>query len=149
MPHDRVADFAHGSLKRIAERSIDVAHTQRHGDIVNALDGEMHVALQRPLRPQKRLGLRDDGGQIRKPLRQRRGREARHAFARRKLLGALDRPDDRLRIRLDKAAGVFDQDETAAAVGDEFGARAFVRIAFRQIGPNFRQRQRIAGHAAA
>jgi hypothetical protein len=54
-----------------------------------------------------------------------------------------------LLIGLRKAAGVFDQNEAAAAVGDEFGARAFVRIAFRQIGPNFRQRQRIAGHAAA
>ena len=68
MPHDRVADFAHGSLERIAERSVDVAHAQRHGDIVNALDSEMHVPLQGPLRPQKRLGLGDDGCQIRKPL---------------------------------------------------------------------------------
>jgi hypothetical protein len=125
------------------------AHAQRHGDIVNALDSEMHVPLQGPLRPQKRLGLGDTGCQIRKPLRQRRGREARHTFARHGLLGGLDREADGPRIGLRKAAGVFDQNEAAAAVGDEFGARAFVRIAFRQIGPNFRQRQRIAGHAAA
>jgi hypothetical protein len=119
MPHDRVADFAHGNLERIAQRGIDVAHAQRHGEIVNTLDGEMHIPFQGSLCPQKGLGLRDDRGQIRKPLRQRRGREARHAFACRRLLGALGRSNHGLRIGLGKTARVFDQNQTAAAVATD------------------------------
>jgi hypothetical protein len=44
---------------RIAQRGVDLAHAQRHGDVLNALDGEVDLERQRAVRLEHRFDLPD------------------------------------------------------------------------------------------
>ncbi|HML08456.1 MAG TPA: hypothetical protein VK430_10075 [Xanthobacteraceae bacterium] len=138
--HEGLAKVAQRGLERIAQRRVDLALTQRKGDILNAFGREQTVGRRRPACRDLGFDPADRSGQIHE-LAGECGKIVAHGR-----LDTGDGAEEPLRIGLSAAACVFSHEPAAALGRHDLSEEGIVIRVLRRSGQNFRQRQRVVGH---